>query len=357
MNKSCPLVSIVIPVYNGSNYLSEAIDSALVQTYENIEILVVNDGSDDQGATERIALSYGDKIRYFFKENGGVASALNYGIEQMRGEYFSWLSHDDLYNDNKVSYEIGIITSLEDKTTFLAGGYTVVNKTGKRMYDVNLFNQYSHEELSRPLFAVFRGGINGCATLIHKSHFERVGVFNCSLPTTQDYDLWFRMLRGQKIYYYNACNVKSRTHEDQESRKAVNIHIQECNRLWIRMMSCLTDKERTTIDGSPYCFYLNTANFLERFTNYDEAIAYAKQQALKTAPSFLMKLLQLVRKNRWYCKENGIKATVKKIIKGKNDAQVPKNGVIFWIKTVGSSLKHHGIITTIKKAIRKILKK
>lgn len=65
-----PLVSIVIPVYNGDNFLSEAIDAALSQTYPNIEIIVVNDGSRDDGATERVALSYGERIRYFNKSNG-----------------------------------------------------------------------------------------------------------------------------------------------------------------------------------------------------------------------------------------------------------------------------------------------
>ncbi|TFG59465.1 MAG: glycosyltransferase family 2 protein, partial [Deltaproteobacteria bacterium] len=80
-----PLVSIVIPVYNGSDYLREAVDSAMAQTYADVEVLVVNDGSDDGGKTEAIALSYGDRIRYFRKENGGVASALNLGVREMRG--------------------------------------------------------------------------------------------------------------------------------------------------------------------------------------------------------------------------------------------------------------------------------
>ena len=108
-----PKISIVIPAYNASNYLAEAIDSALAQTYPNVEIIVVNDGSKDEGATEQIALSYGDKIRYFSKENGGSSSALNMGIANMTGEWFSWLSHDDLYLPNKLERQIEYIHSLK----------------------------------------------------------------------------------------------------------------------------------------------------------------------------------------------------------------------------------------------------
>ena len=84
MTNFYPLVSIVIPFYNGENFLREAIDSALAQTYKNIEVIVVNDGSRDEGKTREIALSYGDRIRYFEKQNGGCATALNHGIAQLK---------------------------------------------------------------------------------------------------------------------------------------------------------------------------------------------------------------------------------------------------------------------------------
>ena len=112
-------VTIVIPVYNGSNFMKVAIDSAIAQTYDNKEILVINDGSTDNGETEKIALSYGNKIRYIKKENGGVATALNLAIKEMKGDYLSWLSHDDIYKPYKIEKQIETIKKLEDKTTIL----------------------------------------------------------------------------------------------------------------------------------------------------------------------------------------------------------------------------------------------
>ena len=107
-----PLVSIVIPAYNASNYLADAINSALAQTYKNIEIIVINDGSKDNGATRTKAESFGDKIRYFEKPNGGSSSALNYGIKQMKGEWFSWLSHDDFYYPSKIEKEVEFLRTI-----------------------------------------------------------------------------------------------------------------------------------------------------------------------------------------------------------------------------------------------------
>ena len=109
-----PKVSIIIPVYNGSNFLKEAIDSALAQTYKNIEVIVVNDGSTDDGETRAVAEKFGDRIRYFEKENGGVSSALNFGIKKMTGEWFSWLSHDDLYMPKKIENSIETLRNYKE---------------------------------------------------------------------------------------------------------------------------------------------------------------------------------------------------------------------------------------------------
>lgn len=124
-----PIVSIVIPVYNGANYMKEAIDSALNQTYPNCEVIVVNDGSNDNGATEKIALSYGDRIRYIKKENGGVATAVNRGIKEMKGEYFSWLSHDDYYYPQKIEKQIEAIEKSGDKTAIAHSNFDFLNMT------------------------------------------------------------------------------------------------------------------------------------------------------------------------------------------------------------------------------------
>ena len=189
-----PLVTIIIPVYNGSNYVSEAIDSALAQTYKNIEIIVVNDGSNDNGKTEEIALSYGDKIRYFKKKNGGVSSALNLGIEKMEGEYFSWLSHDDKYEPQKIEKEIAVLSVLENKETVVLCSDRAIDKNSeiipKRKEKVQFKNGdiISWNEAFKGLFNY--GSYNGCALLIHKHVFETVGKFEEKFRYIQDLYMW-----------------------------------------------------------------------------------------------------------------------------------------------------------------------
>lgn len=245
-----PKVSIVIPVYNGTNYLSEAIDSALSQTYQNIEIIVVNDGSNDEGKTQDIALSYGNKIRYFNKEkNGGVATALNFALEKMDGEYFSWLSHDDLYMPNKIEEQINVLKANNTEIGIVYSGFTQhIEYTGADVL-VEHSKQYSLSNMENGVFPVLFGLIHGCTLLIHKSYFEKAGNFNESLRTTQDYDMWFRMFEGQKLIYIPQALVLGRVHNDQGS-KTIPEHYSERVQLYNDFILNITENEVKRIFGS-----------------------------------------------------------------------------------------------------------
>lgn len=269
MKHFSPLVSIIIPVYNGSNYLKEAIDSALAQTYKNIEIIVVNDGSKDRGATERITKSYGDKIRYFSKKNGGVATALNLGIAKMKGEYFSWLSHDDLYYEDKIQKQIEFLSKLDDKRVFLYSNYSIL--TGKKVTPV----VHNHELLRRKSkYSLLRGCVNGITVLIPRFMFDEFGEFDTQLRCTQDYDYWTRIQKKYDFIHMEDILSVTRLHPKQDSNVSPNVLL-EGNKLWISMIESMPDSEKEIYESTKYNFYHEMVKFLET-TPYTEALDYCK---------------------------------------------------------------------------------
>ena len=213
-----PLVSIVIPVYNGSNYLSESIDSALKQTYENFEVIVVNDGSNDHGKTRDIALSYGDKIRFFEKENGGVSSALNLGISEMRGEYFSWLSHDDLYSPHKIKVQIDRLCS--EKSSIQIVYSDSFSFRGQEIQTKRLCRIKKPFNKSTRYMIAFDNSLHGCSLLIPKAAFDACGVFNESLKYCQDYDMWFRLAKKFSFIHIPEPLVYGRIHTAQTGNQS-----------------------------------------------------------------------------------------------------------------------------------------
>ncbi|HEY5997358.1 MAG TPA: glycosyltransferase, partial [Candidatus Deferrimicrobiaceae bacterium] len=184
-----PLVSIVIPVYNGADFLREAIDSALAQTYPDVEVVVVDDGSNDGGETEAIARSCGERIRYIRKPNGGVASALNSGIREMRGKYFCWLSHDDVFLPRKVALQVARMEA-EGGDVVLYSDYEIIDGAGRPRGGFRA-GELPPVPFRRALVADMP--VNGCTVMAPKRLLERAGLFDERLRTTQDVDLWFRM--------------------------------------------------------------------------------------------------------------------------------------------------------------------
>ncbi len=268
-----PMISIVIPVYNGANYLREAIDSALAQTYNNFEILVINDGSDDGGNTEAAALSYGDRIRYFAKENGGVATAVNLGIREMRGEYFSWLSHDDLYASDKLAVQIQALRDRGLCEAVVYSDFDYLDMDSGRVTSSQWLKQYPQQCMENSIFPVLYGLIHGCSLLIHRSHFQRIGVFDESLLTTQDYDLWFRLLYDQRSVFVPRSLVCGRLHPEQGSHTMSRRLVRESANFFLRTVRTLSAEKICSIWGHPALLFFR---ILWQLQSYGTADIYEK---------------------------------------------------------------------------------
>jgi len=266
--KQEPLVSIIIPVYNGKDYIKESIESALNQTYKNKEIIVINDGSKDK--TEEICKQFGKKIKYYKKENGGVSTALNLALEKMNGEYFSWLSHDDLYSPNKIEEEVKAI----EKNTIIMSDYELIDKKGKTIRKIIL----PHEIIEMNTeFALFKGLINGITLLIPKKAFEDCGNFKEELRCTQDYDMWLRMLlKNYKFKHIQKILAASRQHSGQTTNTSPRVK-EEGDTLWINMMQTLPNKTKIKINGSIYNFYRDIRKTLKE-SLYKGAYDFATSQ-------------------------------------------------------------------------------
>lgn len=282
-----PKISIVIPAYNASNYLSEAIDCALAQTYSNFEIIVVNDGSNDNGATEKVALSYGDKIRYFYKENGGSSSALNTGIANMTGEWFSWLSHDDLYTPDKLEKQVENLRALKLDVTQMSkhvffSAFELIDTNGKIIRHFNnkrakiladKVNSFSHNGylVAEPTVYNFYG----CSCLVHKDVFSQVGNFDEKLRLLNDMDMWYRIYTaGYKIHYIPLPLTKGRIHANQVSKSiGFSYHNPEQDMFWDRSLNWLLENH---FEEELLFSYARNAYLKTRYKDGDRAFSHMK---------------------------------------------------------------------------------
>jgi glycosyltransferase involved in cell wall biosynthesis len=232
------LVTILIPVYNGSNFLEKAIRSAIAQTYPKIEIIVINDGSDDNNQTEDIAKKFEPEIKYIgIGQNLGVSTALNIGLKEAQGEFISWLSHDDLYHPEKISRQIQRYFKEENPNTILYCNFNNIN-TFNNTITKDPVKHVAKEQFR--FWLLSEGNLHGCTLLIPKNAFKICGVFNEKLQTVQDIDMWFRMSSIFSFVCLDEELVFFRIHEQQDSITKKKIHREECNDFFSQAILQLT---------------------------------------------------------------------------------------------------------------------
>jgi glycosyltransferase involved in cell wall biosynthesis len=188
---SNPAVSVVIPVYNGENYLRLALESVLRQTFQDFEIIVIDDGSKD--STPDIAQSFGDRVRYVRQENAGVAAAVNHGIRLARGRYFAWLSHDDLWAPEKLSAQLEALQHVDGPAVCYTD-IKLIDGEGK-VFDEKDLPLPNGNEIVRAILRLEPVLYAAYSLVCEVRCFEQVGPYDLKKRHTQDADMLLRLAR------------------------------------------------------------------------------------------------------------------------------------------------------------------
>jgi glycosyltransferase involved in cell wall biosynthesis len=225
-----PLVSVVIPVFNGEQFIAEAIDSALAQDYPAIEVIVVDDGSTD--GTAAILKSYGDAIRLVSQANRGCAAARNTGLRHARGRYIAFLDADDVWWAGKIASQVRAMAQAGFRMAYSRFAVWLPGPDGRYPPAGGLFSARDNPHLSDSVVqtgCIYRELLLDCivwtsTVIIEKSVFDEVGAFDESLELGEDYDLWLRLSRHLPVLGLQQPAALYRTHPGSITRsaKAVN---------------------------------------------------------------------------------------------------------------------------------------
>jgi len=237
-------VSIIIPVFNAEKFLEECLMSAINQTYPDIEIIAVNDGSTDNSL--QILNKYSNKVKIFSKENGGTASALNVGIKSATGEWVKVLAADDFLYPTAIEELMSVATKLEDKKqTILYGNYQHMDSKGKIIDTVEEsdYNSLSNFDFNVRLLDHHIG--NEDTVLIHKSTVNEFGFYKEKIPF-EDYELRLRycILHGCRFVLIKKTIAKYRIHFDQIRKQRIQLYLKEIEKIRKSILSKLPEAEQ-----------------------------------------------------------------------------------------------------------------
>jgi glycosyltransferase involved in cell wall biosynthesis len=206
------LISVIIPTYNRSDFLKEAIESVLKQAYQPFELIVVDDGSTDDTAS--VLSCYAGKISALSVHHRGPSAARNYGIQAAHGDYIAFLDSDDLWLPGKLAAQMHFFHNnpeariCQTEEIWMRNSVRVNPRQKHKKYSGWIFDQ------CLPLCVV-----SPSAVMIHRSVFMRVGLFDETFPACEDYDLWLRIAPLYPIYLIDQpFIIKRGGHGDQQSK-------------------------------------------------------------------------------------------------------------------------------------------
>ncbi len=275
-----PLISVIIPTYNHEDFISKAIDSVLDQTYKDLEIIVVDDGSTDN--TRYVIKKYDEKVKYIFQANRGLASARNTGILASKGEFIAFLDADDIWLPSKLELQIELMLKAGSIGAVGCAGY-FLDRRERIIGRFGVQNRTSKEKLLNKLSTNNIVNAGGSAILVRRECFEKVGLFDEGLTAVEDWDMWLRIAVLYEIKFVQERLVKIRMRsESMSAPKNAGIMLQNELKVLNRFFSTDAMKNR---------WALKTRSFSYRYSR--AAWAFLASKNIHNARRCVLKSIQI----------------------------------------------------------------
>ena len=227
MGNYIPKVSVIIPCYNGAKWIRDTINSVLNQTYQEFELIIVDDGSTDN--LKKIIENYlsDERVRYIqHKKNRGIPAARNTGIKTSKGKYIAFLDQDDVWLKTKLEKQVELFKKDKDKKVGLIfTDVLYIGPDAKRFEvkwpDKSVLKQLPMKTRKETLMELFKENfiVTSSAVVRKKECFEKLGLLNEDLYSGDDYEFWLRVAGNLKIEYVNKSLTKKRMHKNNTLKK------------------------------------------------------------------------------------------------------------------------------------------
>ena len=304
INEEYFLISIVIPVYNAEKYLEQCLNSIKNQTYKNFEVILVNDGSDDN--SENICKSFSEedaRFKYFTKSNGGASSARNFGLDNVTGDYITFIDADDWVDENHLEV---LINNIKDNNSDMAISsikkFDMSNNFHFRMYSnqekyLLNFGKMSKDELlvKLPKLILASNSYKIAVSKLFKKELVTDVRFDESIVYGEDLEFFFKIYNNiNSISYIDEVTYVYRLHDERSSSKFGQLHMEQELAIYKKMY------ERIEEWGLPTIHYVNTLrnlldyrkDYLDNRDLYNEYVEFLEKIEKKiTYPKDLISII------------------------------------------------------------------
>ncbi|OZC37242.1 hypothetical protein B9Q17_03740 [Marinobacter vinifirmus] len=288
MSTEPPLISVIIPTFNCYSTLRSAIESALSQTYKNIEVIVIDDGSSDE--TPSIISSYINSIIYIKQENRGVAEARNVGVRSSNGEWIAFLDADDIWDENKLERQFSKMNDEGNSWSYTDTRFVGGVNSGR--LDSEFTKKHTGSVFNELLTNNF---ISTSTVLLKKSKFHNAGGFDTTLPAIEDWELWVRISSKNAVSYVDQPLTTYRVHKKSTSRntrKVLPYHLKAISVIFSKNQ--LNKKQRKFIKKAKSNSY-TICSYISEEENDHAFSLYCAIKSFINCPRSLKCILRIIR--------------------------------------------------------------